>query len=108
MRLDKSASLTSAYMQEMRKTHTMLTFENKNEGFALWKEHGEHALEEFTWRRLLALAVAPITVLEDSELVLQLGLICPSSACIKDEPTLFRKTRHADGSRNPFARFRTI
>lgn len=108
MRLDKSAGLTSAYMQEMRKTHTQLTFENKNEGFALWKDHGEHALEEFTWRRLLALAVAPMAVLEDPELVLQLGLLCPSSACVKDEPTPFRKTRNSDGSRNTFARFRVI
>lgn len=108
MRLDKSAGLTSAYMQELKKTNSRISFENKEDGFKMWREHGDGALEEFTWRRVLALAVAPLEVLENPELVLQLGLLCPSTACVKDEPTPYRKTRNADHTLNPLARFRII
>lgn len=108
MKLDKSAGLTSVYLKAFNTLHGTVAFENKEEGFGMWREHGDEALENFTWRRILALAVAPIEVLENSELLLQLGLLCPSCATVKDEPTPFRKTRNLDRTHNPLAKFRII
>lgn len=108
LRMDKPAGLTSAYHRECLKSQDGVSAETKDEAFALWKVWGENALEEFTWLRLLAFAVAPMSVLLDSDLFLQSGVLCPLFANVKDEPAPYKKTMTADGSFNPTARFRSI